>query len=104
LEDVRLTDDKIVRKQGAINLGRSTEITSKRLAERKLAESQKNKPSKTMVSGHIGIPEWPKPGWSLLGTLLYLTGLASLAVVGNREAILKRVARSLCRTLTFLKV
>jgi len=37
-EDVRLTDETTVRKQRAINLGRKTETTSKRLAERKLAE------------------------------------------------------------------
>ena len=37
-EDLRLTDNQVVRKQRAINLGRSTEIPSKRLAERKLAE------------------------------------------------------------------
>src|SRR6266849_1059108 len=38
-EDVRLPDERVVRKQRAINLGRSTEISSKRLAERKLAET-----------------------------------------------------------------
>jgi integrase len=37
-EDLRLSDNRVVRKQRAINLGRSTEISSKRLAERKLAE------------------------------------------------------------------
>ena len=37
-EDLRLSDNQVVRKQRAINLGRLTEISSKRLAERKLAE------------------------------------------------------------------
>ena len=37
-EDLRLSDNRVVRKQRAINLGRSTEISSKKLAERKLAE------------------------------------------------------------------
>jgi integrase len=37
-EDLRLGDNRVVRKQRAINLGRSSEIPSKRLAERKLAE------------------------------------------------------------------
>src|SRR5258708_9849100 len=36
-EDLRLSDNRVVRKQRAINLGRSTEISSKRFAERKLA-------------------------------------------------------------------
>ena len=37
-EDLRLSDNQVVRRQRAINLGRLTEISSKRLAERKLAE------------------------------------------------------------------
>jgi excisionase family DNA binding protein len=37
-EDLRLTDNQVVRKQRAINLGHSTEVPSKKLAERKLAE------------------------------------------------------------------
>ncbi len=37
-EDIRLDDGRIVRKQRAINLGRATEIPTKRLAERKLAD------------------------------------------------------------------
>jgi integrase/predicted DNA-binding transcriptional regulator AlpA len=37
-EDIRLNDGRVVRRQRAINLGRATDIPTKRLAQRKLAD------------------------------------------------------------------